>query len=361
MEQTNEMRRSAVPATPLVTVVLATYNRPGTLVHAITSVVAQTEPDWRLLVVGDCCGDETGKAVRAFDDPRIDYVNLPMRCGEQSGPNSVGMRLATGRYIAFLNHDDVWFPDHVQTALSGLAQSNGDFFVGRAAFAEPETDGSRRLSFTQTSPTTRRLRNAFFLNNVYFEPSSSWVVRRSSAQRVGDWRSSTELHRTPLADWVLRAWRAGLALTTAPAVTVIKPRLLPRRADGRASYDETPPDYADWAGKMAADPAVFRDRVLQEIESAGEPGMKRALRRDPAARSPRERAMARELHERTASLYFWTGRDRFDQIADRFGRRRGQVLRTALKKRTGEDMMQRPDLKLLSDAASAQLIADVDG
>ena len=120
---------------PLITIVLATYNRPANLRLAIRSVLRQTVSDWRLLVIGDACDARTAEVVAAIGDSRIDYVNLPVRCGEQSIPNSIGMALAASRWIALLNHDDVLLADHLEQAMAALDAGGGEFFAGRAAFA----------------------------------------------------------------------------------------------------------------------------------------------------------------------------------------------------------------------------------
>lgn len=91
---------------PRVTVVVATYDRPALLVRALASVRAQRLSDWEALVIGDRCGPATGEALAAMGEPRVRYANLPARCGEQSIPNSVGVALARGDAVAFLNHDD---------------------------------------------------------------------------------------------------------------------------------------------------------------------------------------------------------------------------------------------------------------
>lgn len=74
------MTRERVPS---VTVVLATYNGPDALRAAIRSVLRQTRPDWRLMVIGDRCEPPTEEAVRSVQDARISYINLPVRFGEQ--------------------------------------------------------------------------------------------------------------------------------------------------------------------------------------------------------------------------------------------------------------------------------------
>src|SRR5690606_24951720 len=106
----SEAHSTAVDTRPLVSVVMATYNRSNIIVYAIESLRANTLQDWELIVVGDCCTDDTETVVSAFGDQRIRFINLPENCGEQSGPNNFGVGLARGKYLAFLNHDDMWFP-----------------------------------------------------------------------------------------------------------------------------------------------------------------------------------------------------------------------------------------------------------
>ena len=79
---------------PLVTVVMATFNRSNIIRYAIESVRRQTCVDWELLVVGDACTDDTAGVVGAFEDPRIRFWNLSRRCGDQSGPTNAVRRSA---------------------------------------------------------------------------------------------------------------------------------------------------------------------------------------------------------------------------------------------------------------------------
>ena len=104
---------------PTVSVIVAAYNRSNVLRYALRSALAQDFSDFEILVIGDACTDDTGDVVRSFNDPRVSYLSLPLNFGEQSGPNNVGIARAQGRYIAFLNHDDFGFPDHLGAALNG--------------------------------------------------------------------------------------------------------------------------------------------------------------------------------------------------------------------------------------------------
>lgn len=100
--------------TPLVSVILPTYNRPDLLRRAIASVVAQSYPHWELIVVDDASTDHTREVVGACDDPRVYSVRLPFNCGHPSRPRNIGWLLARGTYIAYIDDDNTWRPHHLE-------------------------------------------------------------------------------------------------------------------------------------------------------------------------------------------------------------------------------------------------------
>ncbi len=97
----------AADVEPIVTVVIPTYNRAGLVEQAIDSVLAQTQARADIIVVDDGSVDETATRLRRYAD-RITYVQT-----DHGGPahaRNVGMRLARGRYVAFLDSDDLYYP-----------------------------------------------------------------------------------------------------------------------------------------------------------------------------------------------------------------------------------------------------------
>jgi len=98
---------------PLVSVILPTHNRAGTLARAIASVRAQTYPAWELIVVDDASSDETADVVRRCGDARIAYLRLPIGCGHPARPRNIGWTLARGVYVAYLDDDNAWRPQHL--------------------------------------------------------------------------------------------------------------------------------------------------------------------------------------------------------------------------------------------------------
>ncbi len=109
---------------PLVSVIVATYNSRATLVYALDSVRGQDFQDFEVWVVGDACTDGSHEVVEALGDPRFHWINRETNSGTQSGPNAEGLRRASGRYVAYLGHDDLWFPWHLSTLVAAIERDS---------------------------------------------------------------------------------------------------------------------------------------------------------------------------------------------------------------------------------------------
>ena len=241
---------------PKVSIVVATYNRSNVLVHAIESVRRSTLTEWEMLVVGDACTDDTAEVVARFHDPRIRFVNLEHNFGEQSGPNNAGASLACAPYLAFLNHDDLFFPDHLAICLGQLEATGADLVFSGLAAAEPrsaEQLAQHRLGFLLlgVSPDGR-------YQPYIFAPASCWVLRAELMTELGGWRPAIDCSIEPSQDFLFRAWRAGKQLLAVPAVTVLAVQSGKRRDSYR---DRQWHENAYFAGRMNDDP-VFREAVL---------------------------------------------------------------------------------------------------
>jgi glycosyltransferase involved in cell wall biosynthesis len=105
---------------PLVTVVIATYNRAGLVPRAIESVRQQTYRNIEILVIDDGSPDDTGLIVQSIPDPRIRYIRHEANKGLPAGRNT-GIRAAKGEYIAFLDDDDQWREDKLERQLKAIA------------------------------------------------------------------------------------------------------------------------------------------------------------------------------------------------------------------------------------------------
>ncbi len=93
----------------LVSIITPVYNAEEFIVQTIESVQAQTYNDWELLLIDDCSTDSSAELIRSFtdNDNRIRYVKLNKNSGAAVTRNT-GLAMAKGRYIAFLDSDDIW-------------------------------------------------------------------------------------------------------------------------------------------------------------------------------------------------------------------------------------------------------------
>ena len=335
---------------PNITIVIATHNRPDCLRVAVESALRQTHTRWRMLVLGDGCDARTPKALKDIVDPRVLYIDLPVRFGEQSGPNSVGMSLAITEWIAFLNHDDLWLPDHLEHALQKLTQTGADFFLGRAIFTEANATPAQIVS-------EHRLWQAFRTGEL-FEPASRWVFQRSLVERVGLWRMATTLYRTPIEDWLLRAWRKNVIAVGGDVVTVV--RVQNTSSSGAPTYEQPARAQELLLQRLAAVPLEqFRAEMCQVRHKSRGPRKPRPLA-TRLKRSLNRGWRLLLLNKAFSALFRSTGWDAFVLLAKFEGGGKGSFMRGALLRRVGAPLPEAPDLAG-AIAAARNLAASSNG
>jgi len=95
---------------PLVSIIIPTYNRAGLVTRAVSSVLSQTFNDYECIVADDASTDNTADlAIFTKPPPRLRYIRLDNHSGVSNARNS-GVAASSGRWIAFLDSDDEWFP-----------------------------------------------------------------------------------------------------------------------------------------------------------------------------------------------------------------------------------------------------------
>ena len=106
---------------PLVSIIMPVYNCEAYIEEALESVRQQTYRNWELIIVDDKSTDKSLVMVKNFvhQDKRIKLINLDNNMGPTSARNRA-IKEAKGKYIAFLDSDDMWLPHKLQTQLSFL-------------------------------------------------------------------------------------------------------------------------------------------------------------------------------------------------------------------------------------------------
>jgi glycosyltransferase involved in cell wall biosynthesis len=182
---------------PRVSVILPTYNWSEVLRCSITSALRQSLQDFELLVIGDACTDDSAAVAASFGDPRVRWHNLPRNSGSQAGPNNAGLELARGEYVAYLGHDDVWYPTHLASLTAALDRSGADLAYAVAILYGPRESGVRAVTGLWEPRPEEPLRHI---------PPSSLMLRREVAARLGPWKDHRTVRLPPDYEFLLRLW-----------------------------------------------------------------------------------------------------------------------------------------------------------
>ena len=111
----------------LVSIIMPSYNTGRFIAETIRSVLAQTYENWEIIIIDDCSTDNTDEVVAQFlGDKRIKYFKNEKNSGAAVSRNRA-LREAKGKWIAFLDSDDLWTPDKLEKQV-GVMEKNGYHF-----------------------------------------------------------------------------------------------------------------------------------------------------------------------------------------------------------------------------------------
>ncbi|WNI14417.1 glycosyltransferase family A protein [Actinacidiphila sp. ITFR-21] len=187
-----EVRRLAAtlprPPAALVATVIATHRRPEALRAAVASALAQTVTDHVVVVVDDGAGLPELPA-----DRRLFAVSLAANTGVAGVVRNVGIRLSDSTYLAFLDDDNLWEPDHLARALGELQAPGGPDGV-YTALRRVLPDGTEHDILSVPYDRRRAARASFLDTNAF-------VARRDRTLRFSRLRRTPDV--MPREDWEL--------------------------------------------------------------------------------------------------------------------------------------------------------------
>jgi len=165
---------------PNVSVIIPTYKRANLVSQAIESVLAQTYTDYEIIVINDGSPDNTKEVLDEFED-KITTIHQENQ-GVASARNA-GIRAAQGRYIAFLDDDDLWLPNKLEKQIPYLESDPNIALVYSDMFCFDE-QGVFPDTWAKTNPTPPVVQ-PWILFVRDFIPTPSVVVRRECLNEVG--------------------------------------------------------------------------------------------------------------------------------------------------------------------------------
>jgi len=182
--------RAPSSESPLVSIVLPTYNRSHCIHRAIKSVIEQTFADWELIIVDNSSTDTTLKIISTFSDERIFTFNIHNN-GIVAKSRNLGIQLSRGKYIALLDSDDWWATEKLEIALRQLELGSDVVYHDLYSISKLPAVEKKHLRVA-----TRVLNSPVFidlLTNGNALANSSVVVRRNLLEEIGGFSEEKDL------------------------------------------------------------------------------------------------------------------------------------------------------------------------
>ncbi|MCH9049030.1 MAG: glycosyltransferase family 2 protein [Proteobacteria bacterium] len=177
----------------LVSIIMPAYNADKYIRDGIESVLSQTYQEWELLIVNDCSQDSTAKIVEEYcaQDDRIKFYHNEENSGPAMTRNNAINR-AKGRFIAFLDSDDIWLPEKLDKQVSAMMAKRYPFtYTGYHRISEDGMIAGRRISVPEQLNYSQLLRNTAIvtssvvldidavgkikMKNTYYDDYACWL------------------------------------------------------------------------------------------------------------------------------------------------------------------------------------------
>jgi teichuronic acid biosynthesis glycosyltransferase TuaG len=112
----------------LVSIITPTFNSANFIEETIKSVQSQTYTDWEMIIVDDGSTDTTARIIELLSktDNRIHFYKLEKNSGPAVARN-MGIEKAKGKFMTFIDADDIWFPDFIKKSIDVIKQTNIPF------------------------------------------------------------------------------------------------------------------------------------------------------------------------------------------------------------------------------------------
>lgn len=296
---------------PTVSVVIPAFNAAAFVAEAIDSVLRQTHPHIEIVVVDDASEDHTADVVRPYvERGQVKLIRHASNKG-LAGARNTAIRHGTGQYVAFLDVDDLWLPDHLEQALAVLERhAEVDVMFFNFDMIELATgkklcnwfeDRRAAMSIMQTQPLEgetegeTRLITGGMLSALLVESfihMQAVVARRAVCEQT---LFDERLRRSEDIDWAIRMAHFGHGrFAFNPRVTGVYRRHINSLTSGSASSHELIA-YTEWM--------LFRE-YLQWPDLAAQP--RQRLRASIVKYGLELSYYARLRHDLRGALRYWT-------------------------------------------------------
>jgi glycosyltransferase involved in cell wall biosynthesis len=192
---------------PHCTIILPTYNRAAALPRAISSVMAQNEQDFELIIIDDGSTDNTREWLATLDDARIRVVRSEHNQGPSAARN-IGINMAAAPMLAFLDSDDIYCKERLSVPLAIFERDPDVICILSSALKEDKHGNTTAVLLPNVKLASGAFEWAMICDLVGVE-STSISVRTEHARKIGGFCS--DLRRTEDREFLIRLSRLGAA------------------------------------------------------------------------------------------------------------------------------------------------------
>lgn len=262
-------------ARPLVSVLVPTYNHARFIGSCIESVLAQSYPDWEMIVVDDGSTDATLEVAGRYGDERIRVLAAPHRgIWRLHETYNTGLRAARGAFIGILEGDDLWLPRHLEAQVPLL--DNGVVLAfGRLLLATEDGRTMRPAKGPPRGPAERTnrppgaaLRRLFADNYIH---ACTVLVDRQALERIGGFRQAPGFPAVDYTTWLPLALEGEFRFVDAPMGCW---RLHPGQSTSRLVVEQ-----AEGGGAYALEFYRSLDPAIRALSGWSEVGLHRMAER----------------------------------------------------------------------------------
>ncbi len=167
---------------PLVSIVIPTYNRENLILRAINSVDEQTFQNFEIIVVDDASTDSTEQVIADLNHSKIKYVKLEENVGQCAARN-VAINMAEGEYIGLLDSDDIWLPEKLEKQIEIF--KNSDDKLGAVYCGNYEIDEVKNTKTLIDLPKYRGDIYRILLGGFCPSTTSKFLLKKKALLDVG--------------------------------------------------------------------------------------------------------------------------------------------------------------------------------
>jgi glycosyltransferase involved in cell wall biosynthesis len=179
---------------PLISIILPTYNRAKMLQQAVASIIDQQYTNWELIIIDNCSTDDTDSVVFNFNDTRIRLLKIK-NDGSIGKSRNYGIRNAIGEWVAFIDSDDWWLPNKLAVCVDECKNDVDLIYHDLLISINGKIRKWKRIK--------GRVLNAPVINDLLLKgnsiANSSVMVRREILEKIGD--ISEDMAINPCVDY----------------------------------------------------------------------------------------------------------------------------------------------------------------